>query len=220
MSASKEVISRSWYDTVAGRDGTVNLNNIENLHFTDTTIIPTAPAVVNDTIAELYIAYFDQATDQASEVYWVAALERGVSITAIAEALSTSPQALALYPFLANPSTANTTEIAQFVTAIYQNLFDHAPNAAAQAYWVAQLQAGEGSNVGTFIVDLIDGAKGNNAATLQNKVTVADFYETQYVSHDVPFSATEAQAALAGVTHHVATVGMAEASILHSLVPA
>jgi hypothetical protein len=78
------------------------------------------------------------------------------------------------------------------------------------------LQSG-GDTVGKFVLTLFKAAMGDDAATLHNKVTVANFYETQCVSHDVPYSATEAQAALAGVTHNVSTVGIDETSILASL---
>jgi hypothetical protein len=105
-------------DTEAGRDGTVKLDDIENLQFTNTTLHPTAPAVVNNSITELYVACFDQAQNPTAEQYWALQLKGGVSIGTIAEDFSKSSEALALYPFLANPTTATTTELDGFVTAI------------------------------------------------------------------------------------------------------
>ena len=136
----------------------------------------------------------------------------GMSLSAIAQSYSVQTESTNLYPFLASPNTASTAAVQAFVTAVYENLFNRAPDPTGEAYWVNQLQTGA-STVGGAIINIISGAQLNDLLTINNKVTVADYYETQIVSHNVPFVLANAQHALSGVTYNVATVGTAEATI-------
>jgi hypothetical protein len=202
-------------DTVAGRDGTVKLDNIQNLQFTDTTINPVAPATVNDTITELYIGYYNRAQDPSGESYWAGILSSGtLSINQIAESFSVQTESTNLYSFLANPTAGSTPAVQAFVSAVYGNLFDRMPDPVGEGYWVTNIQNGT-VTVGDAILDIIAGAPAgsSDAATIANKVTVADYYETQIVSHNVPFSQSVAEAVLTGVTSSVTTVGTAETAI-------
>ena len=223
-------------DTVAGRDGTVNLTNIANLQFTDTTANPTPPAVVNDSITELYVGYFNRAQDPGGESYWVGQLQPQGSMTLsqIAASFSVQPETTALYPFLATYTLGSLesvtspngwsasvyTNVYNFVNSVYENLFNRSiladSNNSGLIYWDGQF-AGDTNNpeaIGAAIINIISGAGGNDAQTVANKVTVADYYESQLVSHNATFSHSQAEVALVGVTSNVSTVGTAEASIL------
>mmetsp|Transcript_22252 Transcript_22252/g.34262 ORF Transcript_22252/g.34262 Transcript_22252/m.34262 type:complete len:117 (-) Transcript_22252:11-361(-) len=57
----------------------------------------------------------------------------------IAADFAASPEAKSLYPFLTTPDVSSPTS---FITAVYANLFNRAPDAAGQAFWEAQLSSG------------------------------------------------------------------------------
>ncbi|MHB8108265.1 MAG: DUF4214 domain-containing protein, partial [Candidatus Cryosericum sp.] len=158
----------------------------------------------------------NRAQDPGGEAYWAGRLQAGMSLNDIAQSYSVQPESTNLYPFLANPNTASYSAVKAFVDAVYANLFDRAPDGGGESYWIMVLQNGQ-STVGDTILNIISGAQGNDVPTINNKVTVADYYETQIVSHNVAFSQSFAQTVLSGVTYNVSTVGTAEASILASL---
>ncbi|MHB8108260.1 MAG: DUF4214 domain-containing protein, partial [Candidatus Cryosericum sp.] len=126
-----------------------------------------------------------------------------------------------LYPFLANPNTASTSSVQAFVAAVYENLFNRDPftyGDSGGSYWVGQLQ-NQIVTVGTAILAIIYGAPSGSgdAQTVQNKVSVADFFELQVVSHNVQWSPTlqvASQTALLGVTSNTSTVTTAQDALL------
>ena len=144
----------------------------------------------------LYVAYLGRAGDPTGVTNWIDNLNNG-SQTIDQEAISfgQSTEADNLYPFLANPIDAGTVAIQSFVTEIYQNLFDRAPDAPGLAYWTAQLEGDEtalGSNptpaqtltfnteIADFTMDVVRGAQnsaaGQDITTLMDKVTVANYF--------------------------------------------
>ena len=62
-----------------------------------------------------------------------------------------------------------------------------APDPAGENYWVTQLQTGA-STVGGAIINIISGAQNNDLVTINNKVAVGDYFDTQIYSHSVAFS--------------------------------
>ena len=133
---------------------------------------------LNDAITELYVGYYNRAPDPSGETYWVGRLESGMSLSAIAQSYSVQTESTNLYPFLASPNTASTTAVQAFVTSVYENLFNRAPDPAGESYWVTQLQTGA-STVGGAIINIISGAQLNDLATINNKVVVGDYFDTQ-----------------------------------------
>jgi hypothetical protein len=135
-----------------------------------------------------------------------------MSLGAIAQSYSLQTESTNLYPFLANPNTASTAAVETFVTSIYENLFNPAPDAAGEAYWVGQLQTGA-STVGGAIINIISGAQANDLVTIDNKVTVGDYFDTQIFTHNVQFSDSVALAALSTVTFNTSSIATAEAIV-------
>jgi hypothetical protein len=209
------------YDEVAGRNGAVELTNIKNLQFTDTTLNPSPSPPINDAITDLYVGYFNRAQDPGGEAYWAGRLQAGMSLNDIAQSYSVQPESTNLYPFLANPNTASTSSVQAFVAAVYENLFNRDPftdGDSGGSYWVGQLQ-NQIVTVGTAILAIIYGAPSGSgdAQTVQNKVSVADFFELQVVSHNVQWSPTlqvASQTALLGVTSNTSTVTTAQDALL------
>jgi hypothetical protein len=104
-----------------------------------------------------------------------------------------------------------------FVSAVIadatdKNLFNRAPDPVGEAYWATQLQTGA-STVGGAIINIISGAQANDLVTINNKVTVGDYYDTQIYTHSVQFSGSVALAAFAAATSSASSVATAEALI-------
>ena len=80
----------------------------------------------------LYEAAFDRTPDAEGLRYWADALDDdGMSLEDVAEAFIDSAE------FAQRYGEAPTDEA--FVTGLYQNVLDRAPDADGKAYWLAQL---------------------------------------------------------------------------------
>jgi hypothetical protein len=167
---------------------------------------------INDLITELYVGYYNRAPDRSGENYWVTQLNNGMSLSAIAQSYSVQTESTTLYPFLASPNTASTAAVQAFITSIYENLFNRAPDPAGEAYYVQQLQNGQ-NTVGGTIIAIESGAQANDLLILANKLTVGDYFDTQIFNSNVQFSASVANAALAAVTSSASSITTAEALV-------
>ena len=181
-------------------------------NFSSFTATTTAPISLNNLITELYVGYFGRAPDPSGETYWAAQIQGGMSLSQIAQSFSVQTEATNIYSFLANPNTASTAAVEAFVTAVYENLFNRAPDSNGEAYWVGQLQTGA-STVGSEIVNIISGAQADDALAVDNKATVGEYYYTQIYNHNVQFSVASAQAAVSGVTYSQLSIATAEAIV-------
>ena len=175
-------------------------------------------------IVQLYIGYFDRAPDPAGLAYWINELDNNpnMSFLDIAQSFSVQAEATALYPFLANPQVASPTA---FITAVYLNLFNRAPDAKGLAHWEKELA--DGKSPGQMIIDIQSGAQntdaGQDLAILDNKTevaldwvqSVADIPGFTYVDADgniIASAAASAKGVLDGVdaTPESVAAGMAE----------
>lgn len=110
-----------------GNEGNDLLSNIERLDFDDV-------AVALDINGEggqayrLYQAAFDRTPDKVGLGYWIAQLDHGTSLAAVASSFVSSPEFGILYG--ARPTH---TEI---VTQFYENVLNRKPDQAGVDYWV------------------------------------------------------------------------------------
>lgn len=98
--------------------------------------VQAAPAV-EDSIIGLYVAYYNRAPDQDGVNFWIDQASRNGNASAllsISEGFSNHPQFREDYP------ASDTTR--QFVTKVYNNILNRAPDAGGLDYWVAQIDAG------------------------------------------------------------------------------
>lgn len=123
-------------------------------------------------IAQLYIGYFNRAPDPEGFTFWLKALEGGVSLQEIAQYFSEQPETEALYAYFTNPAAGDAEA---FLTSVYQNLFDREPDADGLVFWTGVVESGR--PVGQVILDIIEGAQGDDATLLANKMEVALFFE-------------------------------------------
>jgi hypothetical protein len=121
-------------------------------------------------VQQLYIAYFGRPADPIGQAYWAGIIDAaGGNIAAVQAGFSASTESQALF---GNKSTIDK------VTAIYQNVFNRAPDAAGLAFWVAQIDSGKVSQAqASWTIQQNAGA--GDAATVQNKLTAAQAFTAQ-----------------------------------------
>lgn len=175
-------------------------------------------------IEALYVGYFGRAGDPSGVEYWLGRFAAGMSIAAIAASFSVQTEATNLYPFLANPliDDAAHDNAAAFINSVFEDLFNRAENSLVDptgfAYWLARV-VGAASNpqaIGQIIEDIISGATGVDNTTLQNKVTVADFFTNDLAGTTEPFAGGAiaiSQSSVANTTSDSATVTAQETAI-------
>ena len=80
----------------------------------------------------LYAAAFDRTPDAAGLGYWIAAMERGVSLATVAGGFTASQEFVDLYGAQASDQ--------QFVDLLYQNTLHRAPDAHGRQFWIDAMQ--------------------------------------------------------------------------------
>lgn len=101
-------------------------------------VASTAPAAAQSfdpNVDRLYCAYFLREADAGGRAYWNDLYRNGESLEVIAEQFAVSEEFRNSYG--AQQSTGD------FVTLIYRNLFDRAPDAEGFAYWTNLLDTGQ-----------------------------------------------------------------------------
>lgn len=116
-------------------------------------------------VTKLYIATFNRAPDAAGLEYWVN--QSGLNIEEIAMSFFDQSETQTLYP------SDTTNDL--FVTSIYANLFNRAPDAAGLAYWVSELDSAAMSR-SVMIEAVKNGAQGEDAVILDNKTAVGTHF--------------------------------------------
>jgi methionine-rich copper-binding protein CopC len=120
--------------SLSGPDGTDSLLNIERLQFLDAHLALDTDGTAGQ-IYRLYKAAFARTPDLSGLGGWIAAMDSGgTSLTQVASSFIASAEFQNLYG--ASPSNA------QFVTALYLNVFGRAPDSGGFDYWVNQLASG------------------------------------------------------------------------------
>ncbi|MFG6611683.1 DUF4214 domain-containing protein [Sulfitobacter sp. 1A12057] len=177
------------------------------------------PEQINDLVA-LYAGYFNRAPDPEGLQFWIDQIDGGREFNTIAADFAASEEATALYPYLTTPDVATPST---FITSIYQNLFNRAPEPEGLQFWTDVLESGSVS-VADMIEAIINGAVDApdatpptfDATTLENKIEVGrDFAQDAANTSGFEFDAEAKSAAIAaidGVTNDEATVVAAKAA--------
>ncbi|MFH0730516.1 MAG: DUF1566 domain-containing protein [Pseudomonadota bacterium] len=151
-------------------------------------------------IEGIYVAYWGRAADPEGLNYWEGSYNAGtLDYAGIAENFASSPEGTGAYEYFDtvfnHPENPLTDEMRQaFVVAIYQNLFNRAPDAAGLAYWVDILQSGA-SSPGVFIANIInsayEGREGESADDWKNieaKILVAEYYTNKVIAAGITWT--------------------------------
>ncbi|UWR39437.1 DUF4214 domain-containing protein [Sulfitobacter sp. W074] len=172
-----------------------------------------------DALAALYAGYFNRAPDPAGLQFWIDQIDNGREFNTIAADFAGSAEATALYPYLTSPGVASPTT---FITSVYQNLFNRAPDGPGLQFWSDVLASGSVS-VADMIEAIINGAVDAptatpptfDKATLDNKIDVGrDFAADAANTTGFVFDTAAKSAAIDimdGVTNDPATVVTAKA---------
>jgi len=174
-----------------------------------------AASAYTDTVQKVYIAYYGRAADPVGLAYWSAAIDTaGGSLSAIMASFGASAEATTLYGSLSNTAKVN---------AIYQQSFGRDADFAGLMYYAGQLSAGT-MTAASIAQNIFDGASGNDATILTNKLVVAKAYTTaidtaaEVVAYSGTVSAAAARATLATVDATTVTASFDVATPVASVV--
>jgi S-layer protein len=128
-----------------------------------------ANALYTDTVQQVYIAYYGRAADPVGLASWEDALTTANgNLASIMTSFGTSAEATTLFGSLSNTAKVN---------ALFQQMFGRDADTAGSAYYVAQLDAGT-MTAASIALNVSDGATGDDATILTNKLAVAKSYTT------------------------------------------
>ncbi len=215
-------------DTIHIGENSDVLLNVEQIEFQDGTY-DAQTLLIEDDVAKIYLAYFGRGADPLGMEFWTnqinAAVNGGTAYnTALSSQINSfalSLEAEAMYPGI-NAGELDTAGLTQFITSIYQNLFDRDPEQAGLDYWLneAQTLQNQGSPLGGIIKTVIDGALDSvgtlDRSIIQNKAQVAWDYAKQYELAGATWDTSltsQAELILVGVTADDSTVNTAYAAI-------
>lgn len=182
-------------------------------------------------LAAIYIGYYDRAADPVGEDFWEGAVANpNLSLADIATDFATQPETLIAYPFLNDPTADQANA---FISEVYLNLFNRAPDQAGLEFWgdalLAAINGTSALTVGEIILSIIEGAQdsaeGNDRATILNKIEVAtswtDAAEAAGIDYTTNTAAqNSAKSIIEGVTDVQATVAAAKQTIDNFFEPA
>lgn len=120
-------------DNIAGRDGRDSFVNVERFKFDDVTLaidIDRNPGQAY----RLYKAALDRTPDPQGLGFWINALDNGASLKTVATGFVDSPE----FRIKFYGDGSNGT----FVTALYNNVLDRAPEPEGYNFWVNALASG------------------------------------------------------------------------------
>lgn len=136
-------------------------------------------------IAALYVGYFNRGADPEGLNYWLSQTQ--MSVVEIANSFAVQPEAKTTYAFLATPNLQSIPAIDQFITEVYQNVFERAPDQAGLVFWRNEIL--NGKPPGRVVVDIESGAQGDDKIILDRKTEVSAYYADKFaLSGDTPWT--------------------------------
>ena len=118
-----------------------------------------------ENVTELYVATFNRAPDSAGLDYWL--YDSGLQLEGIARSFFDQQETQELYP--------EGYDNRNFVKQVYLNLFNREPDSAGWDYWEEELDSGRIPK-SEFILAVMNGALGDDAAILHNKEEVGEYF--------------------------------------------
>ena len=161
-------------------------------------------------VQKAYIAFYGRPADKVGLEYWAGQLNTANgNLSTIINAFGTSTEALALFG-------SQTQTVA--VNSLYQQLFGRSADVEGLVYYGTELAAGRMTLV-NIAQRIADGATGDDATIIANKLTVAQSFTDamdsadEILNYQGTAAATLARTFLSGVTADTATVTTATAAI-------
>jgi hypothetical protein len=119
-----------------------------------------------DKVQKAYIAYYGRPADPGGLNYWVDQLDEGVTFDVMLQAFGTSDEAVTLF------GNKNPEEKIQ---TLFQQILGRTPDAGGLAYYVGKLNDGSMTGI-TIAQNVLDGATGDDAVIVTNKLAVANAF--------------------------------------------
>jgi hypothetical protein len=156
-------------------------------------------------VLELYTTMFNRAADASGLNYWANEMDNNNWI--IADIASSFAQQTEYQT--AFPTSDNTT----FITTIYNNLLERAPETEGLNYWVSELDTGKIAPEHATLA-IINGAKSNpnaqlDAQLIANKTAVSSYFSETLKLND----AAQATSIMNGITAQADTVTQAKSAL-------
>jgi hypothetical protein len=168
-----------------------------------------------DQVQKVYIAYYGRAADPVGLAYWAAKVETD-GLDGIMASFGASAEATTLYGSLTNTAKVN---------ALYQQCFGRDADFAGLMYYAGQLTAGT-MTATSIAQNIFDGASGNDATILTNKLVVAKAYTAavdtaaEVVAYSGTVAAASARTLLSTVDASTVTASFDVATTIASVVTA
>ena len=168
-----------------------------------------------DQVQKVYIAYYGRAADPVGLAYWAAKVETD-GLAGIMASFGASAEATTLYGSLTNTAKVN---------ALYQQSFGRDADFAGLMYYAGQLTAGT-MTAASIAQNIFDGASGNDATIIANKLVVAKAYTAavdtaaEVVAYSGTVAAASARSLLSTVDADTATASFDVATTVASIVTA
>jgi hypothetical protein len=148
------------------------VRDVEHTRFAGSDLVPvsswTASSSLDERLVELYVAAFGRAPETEGYDFWVD-MEAKQGLARVADIIFSLPIVKAIY--------ADTMSASQFVTSIYANVFDRAPDAEGLDFWVNMLGS---TSRGNLVLTMTSAALGvadgtDGKAFFENRVDWAMF---------------------------------------------
>ncbi len=122
-------------DTVSNRDGTTSLAAIQQVKFSNYTLVFDLHSSQDTLVYELYQAAYARTPDNSGLRYWAAAADaNNLSAITLADAFLSAPEFTQRYG--SNPSNS------AYVTALYTNVLGRTPDQSGLSFWIGVANSG------------------------------------------------------------------------------
>lgn len=144
-----------------------------------------------DLAQQLYVAYYGRPADPAGQTFWADAFDAaGDDLTDALANFGAGDEYTAL--------SAGKTDT-QLIESLYQQQFGHAADAEGLAFYLDRLDSGA-ATLASIAKQIADGATGDDATALANKVSVANIFTTNVENTGADFGTDDIAAAQAVLT--------------------
>lgn len=136
-----------------------------------------------DTVQKVYIAFYQRPADPAGLYYWSQRVDaENGNLSAVIDAFANSAEATRLFfPTAAEGETLYDLlaeeNIGGVIDAIYLALFNRAPDEAGKQFYVDGFADGT-FTAGNIMLNILNGAQGDDAVAVANKLEVASLFTT------------------------------------------
>lgn len=141
-----------------GNEGDDTLEGIERLRFADVNLALDVGGV-GGMAYRIYKAAFNRTPDNGGLGYWIAQMDKGMDVVTVAARFIDSPEFRSLYGM--NPTDA------EFLTKVYSNVLDRAPDSSGLAWWVNEMKTNPTKTWEKVLADFSESAENKaNVASL------------------------------------------------------